>query len=187
MTKASICVYCGSRPGLEPAYLHQAGQFGRLLARNGWQLVYGAGDVGLMGEVARTAREEGADLFGVIPQHLLGVERGRSDLARLVVTQTMHERKKVMFMNCDAAVVMPGGAGTLDEFFEILTWRQLGLHQKPILLMNVAGYWDPLLQMLEKIAAQGFAETSMLHSIRVVEGAQEAATSLARHFAQQGA
>ena len=136
MTKASICVYCGSRPGLEPSYLHQAGQFGRRLAEQGWRLVYGAGDVGMMGEVARTARDNGADLFGVIPQHLLGVERERSGLARLVVTQTMHERKKVMFMNCDAAVVMPGGAGTLDEFFEVLTWRQLGLHHKPIVLIE---------------------------------------------------
>ncbi|MGI3166377.1 TIGR00730 family Rossman fold protein [Pseudooceanicola sp. 200-1SW] len=184
MTKASICVYCGSRPGLEPSYLHQAGQFGRRLAEQGWRLVYGAGDVGMMGEVARTARDNGADLFGVIPQHLLGVERERSGLARLVVTQTMHERKKVMFMNCDAAVVMPGGAGTLDEFFEVLTWRQLGLHHKPIVLMNVGGYWDPLVQMLEQMAAHGFADAAMLHSVRVVEDADGAIDSLARHFEQ---
>ena len=112
------------------------------------------------------------------------MERERSDLSRLVVTQTMHERKKVMFMNCDAAVVMPGGAGTLDEFFEVLTWRQLGLHQKPIILMNIGGYWSPLIAMLEQMAAQGFADPAMLHSVRVVEDADGAIDSLARHFDQ---
>lgn len=184
MSKASICVYCGSRPGLEPAYLHQAGQLGRMLAAQGWRLVYGAGDVGLMGEVARTALAAGAEAFGVIPAHLLKVEVGRTDLTRFVVTQTMHERKKVMFMNSDATVVLPGGAGSLDEFFEVLTWRQLGLHQKPIVLMNVHGYWDPLIAMLERMTTHGFADTSLLEAVRVVADAEGAIDSLARHFDQ---
>ena len=108
----------------------------RLLARNGWRLVYGAGDVGLMGEVARAAIAAGGATLGVIPSHLVAREQGRRDVGQFVVTETMHERKKVMFMNSDAIVVLPGGAGSLDEYFEVLTWRQLGLHRKPILLTS---------------------------------------------------
>ena len=117
---------------------------GKGIAANGWRLVYGAGDVGLMGSVARAAQDAGGDTFGVIPQHLVNWEVGKTDLTSYIVTETMHERKKVMFMNCDALVVLPGGAGSLDELFEVLTWRQLGLHEKPIYIVNTNGYWDPL-------------------------------------------
>ncbi len=143
----AVCVYCGSRHGVDPAYRSAAEDLGRLIAEAGWQLVYGAGDVGLMGTVANAAQAGGADTMGVIPRHLLRREKGRSDLTRFVVTETMHERKKVMLMNSDAIVVLPGGAGTLDEFFEVLTWRQLGLH--------VEG-------LLGHIVRQGFAEESLL-------------------------
>ena len=163
MHKFSVCVYCGSRTGNDPAYITEAERLGTLLAREGWRLVYGAGDVGLMGAVARAAQTAGAETFGVIPQHLVDWEVGKTDLTTYVVTETMHERKKVMFMNCDAVVVMPGGAGSLDELFEVLTWRQLGLHDKPILLMNTKGYWDPLLDLMKHVTAQGFADDS-LHS-----------------------
>jgi uncharacterized protein (TIGR00730 family) len=164
MTSASraVCVYCGSRFGGDPAYRGAAEDLGRLIAEAGWQLVYGAGDVGLMGTVANAAQAGGADTMGVIPRHLLPREKGRRDLTRYVVTETMHERKKVMFMNSDAIVVLPGGAGTLDEFFEVLTWRQLGLHEKPIYLLNVAGFWDPLADLVGHIVRQGFAEASLL-------------------------
>jgi uncharacterized protein (TIGR00730 family) len=139
-----------------------------MLARNGWRLVYGAGDVGLMGEVARAAQAAGAETFGVIPVHLVAREVGKRDLSAFVVTETMHERKKVMYMNSDAILVLPGGGGSLDEFFEVLTWRQLGLHAKPIVLLNTEGYWDPLLALIDRIIGEGFAESSLrgfVHSV----------------------
>lgn len=161
MSKRSICVFCGSRAGKSPAYRAEAEALGRLIASQDWRLVYGAGDVGLMGAVARSAQEAGAETFGVIPQHLVAWEVGKTDLTRFIVTENMHERKKVMFMNSDAIVVLPGGAGSLDEFFEVLTWRQLGLHEKPLLLLNSEGYWDPLLDLVDHVIAQGFADASL--------------------------
>jgi uncharacterized protein (TIGR00730 family) len=157
----SVCVFCGSRPGTHPAYADDARALGRLIAAQGWRLVYGAGDVGLMGEVARAAQAAGARTLGVIPTHLMLREAGRRDLTTLVITEDMHERKKVMFMNSDAIVVLPGGAGTLDEFFEVLTWRQIGLHKKPIYLLNTNGYWTPLTELMNHVIAQGFAEDAM--------------------------
>ncbi len=168
----SVCVYCGSRSGVRPAYAEAARATGRMLAANGWRLVYGAGDVGLMGEVARTAQGAGAETFGVIPTHLLAREVGKRDLSTFVITETMHERKKVMFMNADAVVVLPGGGGSLDEFFEVLTWRQLGLHEKPIVLVNTEGYWDPLLAMIKRIIGEGFADPSLRDFIDVAPSVQ---------------
>ena len=161
MFKASICVFCGSRPGNRPDYEKAAHALGASVAEMKWRLVYGAGDVGLMGTVARAAQAGGADTFGVIPGHLVNLEVGKSDLTRYIVTETMHERKKVMFMNADAIVLLPGGAGSLDEFFEVLTWAQLDLHGKPILLINTAQYWDPLLAMIDHVIAEGFAAPSL--------------------------
>ena len=164
----SICVFCGSRNGVRPAYADAATAFGRELAAMGWRLVYGAGDVGLMGAVARAAQDAGGDTFGVIPVHLLEREVGKRDLGRFVVTENMHERKKVMYMNSDAIVVLPGGAGSLDEFFEVLTWRQLGLHAKPIYLLNTDGYWDKLTQLIDHSIAEGFADASLAGYVTVV-------------------
>ena len=157
----SVCVYCGARSGARPAYRAEAEATGHMLAANGWRLVYGAGDVGLMGEVARAAQSAGGATFGVIPTHLLAMEVGKRDLTRFVITETMHERKKVMFMNADAVVILPGGGGSLDEFFEVLTWRQLGLHEKPILILNTEGYWDPLLRLVDHIIREGFADVTL--------------------------
>ncbi|MEL6532533.1 MAG: TIGR00730 family Rossman fold protein [Pseudomonadota bacterium] len=165
---SSVCVFCGSRAGADPAYGAAADALGRALAEAGLRLVYGAGDVGLMGQVARAAQEAGGETFGVIPEHLVNREVAKTDLNRFVVTQTMHERKKVMFMNCDAVVVLPGGAGSLDEFFEVLTWAQLGLHRKPILLLDVEGYWQPLVALIEHVIAKGFADESLRGLFRVV-------------------
>lgn len=161
MGSLSICVYCGSRVGDRAAYVEQATALGRAIADKGWRLVYGAGDIGLMGTVARVAQGAGAETFGVIPTHLVKAEVGKTDLTRYVVTENMHERKKVMFMNADAIVVMPGGAGSMDEFFEVLTWAQLGLHNKPIVLMNVEGYWDPLIALMDHMIKSGFADASL--------------------------
>jgi uncharacterized protein (TIGR00730 family) len=161
MKSLSICVYCGARAGGDPAYMAAATELGGALAQGGMRLVYGAGDVGIMGAVARAAQSARGETFGVIPAHLMAWEVGKRDLTTFVVTETMHERKKVMFMNADAVVVLPGGAGSLDEFFEVLTWRQLGLHQKPIYLLDVAGYWKPLVALIDHVIAQGFADPSL--------------------------
>ena len=164
----SVCVYCGSRDGSDPAFAAAATDCGAMLARQGWRLVYGAGDVGLMGRVARGAQAGGGETFGVIPQHLMDWEVGKTDLTTFIVTETMHERKKVMLMNAQAVVVLPGGAGSLDELFEALTWRQLGLHDKPIFVLNVNGYWDPMLAMMDHIVTQGFADASLLGFVTMV-------------------
>ena len=176
----SVCVYCGSRPGKRPAYAEDARATGAMLARRGWRLVYGAGDVGLMGEVARTAQAAGGATFGVIPTHLLAREVGKRDLTTFVVTETMHERKKVMFMNADAVLVLPGGGGSLDELFEVLTWRQLGLHEKPIVLLNTEGYWDPLVTLIRRIVEEGFAEASLSGFVTVAATVSEAEAHLSR-------
>jgi len=159
--RLSVCVYCGSRFGTNPAFKATATELGQTLANQGWRLVYGAGDVGLMGAVAKGAQAAGGETFGVIPEHLLRREVGKRDLSQFIVTENMHERKKVMYMNSDAIVVLPGGAGSLDEMFEVLTWRQLGLHEKPIFLLNVDGYWQPLLALLDHVIEQGFADAGL--------------------------
>ncbi|MEM7440691.1 MAG: TIGR00730 family Rossman fold protein [Pseudomonadota bacterium] len=168
----SICVYCGSRNGDDPAYTAAAKALGQGIAQRGMRLVYGAGDVGLMGEVARTAQEAGADVFGVIPEHLRQWEVGKSDLTSFVVTETMHERKKVMFMNSDVVVVLPGGAGSLDEFFEVLTWAQLKLHKKPIWILNIGSYWDPLVALIDHVIDRGFADASLRDFYKVSDSVE---------------
>jgi hypothetical protein len=178
MSLKSVCVYCGSRTGHNPAHVKAAHEIGAMIAGAGWQLVYGAGDVGLMGIVARAAQQAGGDTFGVIPDHLVRREVGKSDLTRYVVTETMHERKKVMFMNAHAVLVLPGGAGSLDEFFEVLTWRQLGLHDKPILLLDTDGYWQPLLALVDHVIDQGFADPSLRAMLDVAPTPAEAMDAL---------
>lgn len=178
----SVCVFCGSRAGDDPAFTADAQSLGAGIAANSWRLVYGAGDVGLMGTVARAAQDAGGDTFGVIPQHLVDWEVGKTDLTTYVVTETMHERKKVMFMNCDAVVVLPGGAGSLDELFEVLTWRQLGLHEKPIYIVNTKGYWDSLKKLMTHVTAKGFADESLLEFLTWVPDAKAALADLQEAF-----
>jgi uncharacterized protein (TIGR00730 family) len=178
----SICVFCGSRLGTLPTYAEDARALGQVIAAHGWRLVYGAGDVGIMGEVARAAITAGAPTFGVIPTHLMQTEQGKRNLATLVITETMHERKKVMFANSDAIVVLPGGAGSLDEFFEVLTWAQLGLHRRPIILLNTAGYWAPLMALVDHVIAQGFAEASLKRFFQMVDSVDQVEAVLAQHF-----
>lgn len=173
MPVRSVCVFCGARAGNNPRYMEDASGTGQMLAENGWRLVYGAGDVGLMGATARAAQASGGETFGVIPEHLVAWEVGKRDLTQYVVTETMHERKKVMYMNSDAIVVLPGGAGSLDEFFEVLTWRQLGLHSKTIFLLNTEGYWTPLVELLDHVVTQGFAEDTVKSFVQVVDTIQD--------------
>lgn len=165
----SVCVFCGSRSGVKPAYMADAQDIGRALADAGLRLVYGAGDIGLMGAVATAAKDAGGEVFGVIPQHLVDREVGKTDIQTYVITENMHERKKVMFANSDAILALPGGPGTLDELFEVLTWRQLGLHSKPILLLNTEGYWDGLFDVLDQIVEKGFADASFRDFLEVYD------------------
>ena len=174
MSIKSVCVYCGSRSGAMPAYESAAESLGVMLATRGLRLVYGAGDVGLMGVVARAAQGAGGETFGVIPEHLVKREVGKSDLTTYVVTETMHERKKVMLYNADAVVLLPGGAGSLDELFEVLTWRQLGLHDKPIVVLNTDGYWDKLRALLDHVIDQGFADEPLSDFLTWVSTPQQA-------------
>lgn len=179
----SVCVFCGSRPGHDPAFAAVARATGAMIAARGWRLVYGAGDTGLMGEVAHGAVTGGARTLGVIPVHLIareraGPSRGR-DLTQFVVTEDMHERKKVMFMNSDAIAVLPGGAGSLDEFFEVLTWAQIGLHRKPIFLLDAGGYWQPLAALIDHVVSNGFAEPAVRTLFTTVPDSVALGTALA--------
>ena len=178
----SVCVFCGARFGNNPAFKASATEFGAIIAQNRWRLVYGAGDVGIMGEIAEATQKAGGSVFGVIPIHLFEREVGKSDINSFVVTENMHERKKVMFMNSDAVVVLPGGAGSMDEFFEVLTWAQLGLHNKPIILMNIDGYWDKLIALLDHIVDEDFAENSLYNLFQVATSPAEAEMLLSKAF-----
>ena len=176
----SLCVYCGARNGARPAYVAAAHQLGTVIAENGWRLVYGAGDVGIMGAVAEAAHKGGAATLGVIPTHLMDREAPRGLYGDRIITETMHERKKVMFMNADAVAVLPGGAGSLDEFFEVLTWAQLGLHAKPIFVVDIEGYWQPLKALLDNVVSGKFADESLLDFVQFVPDVPTLATALAR-------
>lgn len=173
MRSNSVLVFCGSRPGNNPAYVEAARELGAALAHGRHRLVYGAGDVGIMGEVARAAQENGGETFGVIPEHLVNMEVGKTDLSTYVVTETMHERKKVMFMNSDVIVVLPGGVGSLDEFFEVLTWGQIGLHRKPIYVLNTNSYWTKLVSLIDHVVDEGFADSSIKSFYQTVDTVPE--------------
>ena len=175
---ASVCVYCGSRDGADPTYRQAAEDLGRSLATAGLRLVYGAGDVGLMGAVARACQSAGGETFGVIPQHLVNREVAKRDLVTFVITETMHERKKVMLCNSDAVILLPGGMGSLDELFEAITWRQLGLHDKPIVILNINGYWNPLRTLIDHIVDDGFAGADVAQSLIWANTTEEALAAL---------
>jgi hypothetical protein len=145
----AVCVYCGSSPGTEPAFLEGAVKLGKILAENGVRLVYGGGSVGLMGAVAEAVIDNGGEVTGVIPEFLTQRERPKKLAQELIVTHDMHERKRTMFERADAFVALPGGIGTLEELVEQLTWVQLGRHKKPILVANINKYWDPLLGLVD--------------------------------------
>jgi uncharacterized protein (TIGR00730 family) len=154
-TPFSLCVYCGSRPGADPAYAEAARIVGAEIGRRGWQLVYGGGRAGLMGVVADAAVAAGAPTVGVIPQSLMRREVGHTGLHELHVVETMHQRKMMMAERSDAFLALPGGIGTFEEFFEVWSWRQLGYHDKPVALLNVASYYDALLAFLKQSERAG--------------------------------
>jgi len=168
MTPAlSLCVYCGSRTGADPAYASAAAAVGELIGRRGWRLVYGGGRAGLMGIVADAALAAGASVVGVIPSTLMERELGHPGLDELHVVETMHERKQMMAERSDAFLALPGGIGTFEELFEVWTWRQLGYHDKPVGLLNVGGYYDTLLDFLGITERQGFVQPAQRQLLQV--------------------
>src|SRR5580692_7024663 len=157
----AICVYCGSSPGTDPAFVETARGFGKILAEKGVRLVYGGGSVGLMGAVAEAVLEHGGEVTGIIPEFLTRREQPRRLCQELIITRDMHERKRKMFEHADAFVALPGGIGTLEEVVEQLTWAQLGQHKKPILLANINNYWDPLLELIQHMRTQQFVPAAL--------------------------
>jgi uncharacterized protein (TIGR00730 family) len=151
-----VCVYCGSNQGHDPRFAAAARRFGEILAASRVGLVFGCGSIGLMGTVARAVHDHGGEVVGIIPEFLKSQERLFADADEVVITRDMHERKRLMFERADAFVALPGGVGTLEEVVEQLTWAQLGRHRKPILIANIAGFWDPLVVMLEHLLTLGF-------------------------------
>ena len=161
----SICVYCGSRPGVEPAFAEAARQVGLWIAQNKGQLVYGGGHNGLMGMMADACLQAGGRVIGVIPKALVEKEWAHTGCSELHVVENMHERKRLMAEHADAFLAMPGGIGTFEEFFEAWTWRQLGYHDKPVGLLNINGYYDSLLAFLSTAVRQGFMNTGQMQLI----------------------
>lgn len=176
----SVCVYCGSSSRVAPLYLEAARQLGSALARAGVRLVYGGGRVGLMGVVADAALAEGGEVLGIIPRHIQELEVDHSGLTELVVVGSMHERKRMMVDHSDAFVVLPGGLGTLDEAFEVITWKQLRLHDKPVVIVDVGGYWGPLRTLFDHITAEGFVSGGAHRLYTVVEEVDDVLESLRR-------
>ena len=181
MKNFSVCVFCGSRSGDNPDFLVQANTLGKLIAKHNWRLVYGAGNTGMMGAVANATQLGKAQTFGVIPNHLVQREVVKTNLHNCILTENMHERKKLMFTNSDAIILLPGGPGSLDEFFEVLTWAQLGVHKKPIVVINVQKYWDPLFSLIDHTISSGFAENSLKNLFTTTETVIEAVEYLIKY------
>jgi uncharacterized protein (TIGR00730 family) len=175
----SLCVYCGAAVGRDPAYRALAERLGRHIAESNVRLIYGGGRVGLMGVIADAVKAAGGQVTGIIPNFLEAREVGNRQVDELRVVDSMHARKQLMFELSDAFCILPGGFGTLDEFFEIITWRQLGQHDKPIVILNETGYWDPLLRLVEHGRRAGFmADPAPLYE--VVDRAEEVIPVLSR-------
>ena len=177
----SVCVFCGSSAGARPEYAEAARRLGAALARRGLGLVYGGGHVGLMGVLADAALAAGGAVVGVIPQALVDRELAHGRLTELLVVDTMYQRKALMADKSDAFVALPGGYGTLDETFEVLTWAQLGLHAKPVGLLNVAGFFDPLLAWARHAVSEGFVKSQHLDLFTVEIKSEALLDALARH------
>ena len=173
-----LCVYCGSSGAVEASYREAASELGARLAAAGIELVYGGGRVGLMGLLADAALIGGGKVTGVIPTRLLRAEVAHSGVTELVVVESMHVRKRLMAEKADAFAVLPGGIGTLDELFETLSWKQLDLHDKPILLVDIGGYWAPLRKLLDHIVVSGFAREQTRELLHVVPSVSALMTAL---------
>jgi len=172
-TVNSICVYCASGPGNNPAFIEAARRLGRILAENNIRLVYGGGSVGLMGALAESVLDHGGSVTGVIPDFLVNREHMLLRVQERVITPDMHERKRVMFERADAFVALPGGVGTLEELVEQLTWAQLGRHKKPIMILNIARFWDPLCVLLEQMENLDFIRANLPVKLLVADRVED--------------
>jgi len=179
----SICVYCGSSVGVRPTYAEAARQIGMELAREQIRLVYGGGDVGLMGTVARSVIAHGGSVTGIIPKFLQRRENMLAEVEDLIVTDDMHERKRLMFEHADAFIALPGGVGTLEELVEQLTWAQLGHHKKPIVLANVDGFWTRFLGLLDHMRQEGFIRAETAVDVMVAERPEDIVPMMRRALA----
>jgi len=180
-----LCVFCGSQVGKQPFYAENARQLGSLLAQHGIGLVYGAGNIGLMGVLADAVLQAEGEVIGVIPKALVEKEVAHALLTELHIVDTMHQRKALMADRADGFAALPGGYGTADELFEILTWAQLGLHAKPIGLLNVAGYFDPLLGWLERMVQEGFLKPKHFRLLQVAEQVEQLLNMMINYRAEQ--
>lgn len=174
----SVCVYCGSGEGRDERFAAAADALGAALAAAGLTLVYGGGSIGLMGRVARATLNGGGHVIGVIPQFLHDREVMLREVSELVITEDMHERKRIMFDRSDAFVALPGGIGTLEELVEIMTWAQLGRHDKPIVVANIANFWDPLTELIEHMTVAGFIRPGWDVNFDVVDGVDHVVPTL---------
>jgi uncharacterized protein (TIGR00730 family) len=172
-TIKSICVYCASGPGKNPAFMQAAKQFGRILAEKGIRLVYGGGSVGLMGALAESVLAHGGAVTGIIPDFLVNREHMLLSVQERIITPDMHARKREMFERADAFVGLPGGVGTLEELVEQLTWAQLGRHKKPILILNIERFWDPLCALIEEMRRLEFIRAGMTVDFLVAEAVED--------------
>ncbi|MDX5367397.1 MAG: TIGR00730 family Rossman fold protein [Alphaproteobacteria bacterium] len=173
MKLTSLCVYCGSSTGNDPSMMEAADRFGHLMAEAGVGLVYGGGGVGLMGAVARAVLAGGGRVTGVIPQFLTEIEVQFNEVSELIVTDSMHARKQLMFERAQAFVALPGGIGTVEETIEMLTWAQLGRHSQPIVIANLDGFWDPMIELLDHIIKAGFARSNIRRIYSVVDKVED--------------
>jgi uncharacterized protein (TIGR00730 family) len=180
-----VCVYCGSGTGLNPAYARAARIVGRALAENGIDLVYGGGSLGLMGTLARAVLDAGGRVTGIIPHFLKDRERMFTDVTELIVTADMHERKMLMFERAEAFVALPGGVGTLEELVEQMTWVQLGQHEKPIVLANIDGFWQPLIDLFDHMREERFIRHGMEVSCLVADRAEAIVPMLTKAAAER--
>jgi len=169
----ALCVYCGSNPGSDPAFVKAAQRFGKILAENRVRLIYGGGSIGLMGAVSEAVQEHGGEATGVIPEFLTTQERPRRTGQELIVTRDMHERKQTMFERADGFVALPGGVGTLEEIVEQMTWAQLGRHKKPMLFANINGYWNPLIELVAHMREYKFMPTERGIKLLVAERVED--------------
>jgi len=184
----SVCVYCGSQPGRDQSFIDAGRTLGKSIAENNLRLVYGGGTKGIMGAVASGVLSHGGRVTGIIPEFLMDMEATRhslGQLSELIVTPDMHDRKHKMFERSDAFVTLPGGIGTLEEIVEIMTWAQLGRHRKPIVLVNINGFWDPLMTLIHHMADSGFIHTAHLVQPLVIDAADEVVPALLAHWASQ--
>jgi len=184
----SVCVYCGSQPGRDSAYVDAGRRLGKAMAENHLRLVYGGGTKGLMGAVASGVLSNGGRVTGIIPQFLMEKEATRhslGQLSELIVTPDMHERKHKMFDRADAFIALPGGIGTLEEIVEVMTWAQLGRHRKPMVFANTGGFWDPMLKLIRHMADEGFIHTAHLVQPMVIDEPEEIVSALLDHWASQ--